>query len=87
MSSADDDRPWMEGRDRPVRVYLTEDEHAQVRAAAAAVDKSVSRFSVEAIVEAARRVAPPPPAPAPPPAAGAEAEAKAKKPRGKGRAK
>jgi hypothetical protein len=49
-----DEGPWMEGRTRHVRVYLTEDEHALVRAAAAKVDKSVSRFSVEAIVEAAR---------------------------------
>jgi uncharacterized protein (DUF1778 family) len=45
---------WMEGRDRPVRVYLTEEEHALVRQAAALADKSVSRFSIEAIVGAAR---------------------------------
>jgi hypothetical protein len=49
-----DEGPWLEGRTRHVRVYLTEDEHALVRAAAAKADKSVSRFSVEAIVTAAR---------------------------------
>jgi hypothetical protein len=45
----------MDGRTRHVRVYLTEDEHALVRAAAARADASVSRFSVQAIVEAAKR--------------------------------
>jgi uncharacterized protein (DUF1778 family) len=47
---------WLVGRTRHVRVYLTEEEHAVVRRAAAAADKSVSRFSVDAIVEAARNV-------------------------------
>lgn len=65
------DEKWTEGRDRHVRVYLTEDEHALVRAAAAKVDRSVSRFAVEAIVAAAEVVieAPAPPAspPEPPP--------------------
>ena len=50
-----EDERWMEGRTRPVRVYLTEAEHAIVRQAAAQADKSVSRFSIEAIVEAARK--------------------------------
>ena len=45
---------WMRGRNRPVRVYLTEAEHALVRQAAARADRSVSRFSVEAAVSAAR---------------------------------
>jgi len=53
MTKKQTEEKWMEGRDRPVRVYLTEDEHALVRRAAAAADKSVSRFSVEAIVEKA----------------------------------
>jgi uncharacterized protein (DUF1778 family) len=48
-------RGWMVGRTRHVRVYLTEAEHARVRAAAALADRSVSRFSVEAIVEAAEK--------------------------------
>jgi uncharacterized protein (DUF1778 family) len=58
---------WMVGRTRHVRVYLTEEEHAVVRRAAAAADKSVSRFSVEAIVEAARgaELGQPPEPPAP----------------------
>ena len=49
-----DEEGWMKGRTRPVRVYLTEDEHAIVRQAAALADKSVSRFSIESIVDAAR---------------------------------
>jgi uncharacterized protein (DUF1778 family) len=49
---------WLVGRTRHVRVYLTEEEHARVRAAAAMTDRSVSRFSVEAIVaEADKRIA------------------------------
>jgi hypothetical protein len=48
------DRAWLEGRTRHVRVYLTEEEHALVRQAAALADKSVSRFSIEAILEVAR---------------------------------
>jgi uncharacterized protein (DUF1778 family) len=47
-------KPWMEGRTRAVRVFLTDEEHAIVRAAAAKADRSVSRFSVEAIVRAAQ---------------------------------
>jgi uncharacterized protein (DUF1778 family) len=47
---------WMVGRTRHVRVYLTEAEHATVRAAAAIADRSVSRFSVEAIVAAAEKL-------------------------------
>jgi uncharacterized protein (DUF1778 family) len=50
-----DDAGWLEGRTRPVRVYLTEEEHALVRQAAALADLSVSRFSIEAIVAASRR--------------------------------
>jgi uncharacterized protein (DUF1778 family) len=50
-----DDAGWLEGRTRSVRVYLTEEEHAIVRQAAALADRSVSRFSIEAIVEVARR--------------------------------
>ena len=46
---------WMEGRTRHVRVYLTEDEHALLRQAAAIADLSASRFSIEAIVSAARQ--------------------------------
>jgi uncharacterized protein (DUF1778 family) len=57
MASRYEDGNWMEGRTRHVRVYLTEDEHAIVRAAAALADLSVSRFSVEAIVQVAREVA------------------------------
>jgi hypothetical protein len=57
---------WLVGRTRHVRVYLTEEEHAVVRRVAAAADKSVSRYSVEAILEIARRDdagTPPPPRP------------------------
>ena len=61
MAHADDER-WTAGRTRPVRVFLTEEEHAVVRQAAALADRSVSRFSVEAIVEAARRAVAAPPA-------------------------
>jgi uncharacterized protein (DUF1778 family) len=50
----------MMGRVRNVRVVLTEEEHALVRAAAAAADRSVSWFSVEAIVEAAKASKPTP---------------------------
>jgi len=53
------DEKWMEGRTRAVRVYLTPEEHKVVRAAAAVADKSVSRFSVEAIVAAAQAVVEP----------------------------
>jgi uncharacterized protein (DUF1778 family) len=49
-------RVWSVGRTRHVRVYLTEAEHARVRAAAAIADRSVSRFSVEAIVAAAEKL-------------------------------
>jgi uncharacterized protein (DUF1778 family) len=48
---------WTMGRTRHVRVYLTEDEHALLRIAAAKVDRSLARFSVEAIVEAAKKLA------------------------------
>jgi hypothetical protein len=61
-----EEQGWMVGRDRPVRVYLTEEEHAAVRQAAALADKSVSRFSIEAIVEVARRTLANPPAAAAP---------------------
>lgn len=44
---------WMEGRTRHVRVYLTAEEHAVLRQAAALADKSVSRYAIEAIVTAA----------------------------------
>jgi hypothetical protein len=54
MAKSEEDG-WLTGRDRHVRVYLTEDEHALVRSAAAKADQSVSRFSIEAIVEAARQ--------------------------------
>jgi hypothetical protein len=54
MPQADDDR-WLDGRTRHVRVYLTAEEHALVRQAAALADRSVSRFSIEAIVESARK--------------------------------
>jgi uncharacterized protein (DUF1778 family) len=54
MPQADDER-WLEGRTRHVRVYLTEEEHALVRQVAALADKSVSRFSIESIMEAARK--------------------------------
>src|SRR5262245_5074303 len=49
---------WMVGRTRHVRVYLTEEEHALLRAAAALADQSLARFSVEAIVETAKRALP-----------------------------
>ena len=52
-----DEEKWMEGRTRAVRCFLTEEEHRLVRKAAAESDKSVSRFAVEAVVEAARRAA------------------------------
>jgi hypothetical protein len=74
----DGDERWLEGRTRHVRVYLTEEEHALVRQAAAAVDRSVSRFSIEAIMAAARTMNASPPAPpadspaATPPAAAAK---------------
>ena len=54
---SENDKRWMEGRTRHVRVYLTEEEHALARAAAALADRSVSRFAVEAIVEQAKRLA------------------------------
>lgn len=54
MPADEAEQRWMEGRTRHVRVYLTEDEHALVRAAAARADKSVSRFSIEAILAAAQ---------------------------------
>src|SRR5207237_10935011 len=57
MAVSENDKRWMEGRTRHVRVYLTEEERALVRAAAALADRSVSRFAVEAIVEAAKGVA------------------------------
>jgi uncharacterized protein (DUF1778 family) len=43
-------------RTRPVRVYLTEEEHALARQAAAKTDKSVSRFAIDATIAEARRV-------------------------------
>lgn len=49
-----DPKGWMEGRTRHVRVYLTEEEHAILRAAAATADKSLARYSVEAIIKAAK---------------------------------
>jgi uncharacterized protein (DUF1778 family) len=52
------ERGWSVGRTRHVRVYLTEEEHAILRAAAAAADRPLSRFSVEAILEAARKLVP-----------------------------
>jgi uncharacterized protein (DUF1778 family) len=55
MPANDSDKQWMQGRTRHVRVYLTEEEHALVRSAAALADRSVSRFAVEAIVEEAKR--------------------------------
>jgi uncharacterized protein (DUF1778 family) len=51
-----EEKGWMTGRTRPVRVFLTEEEHALVRQAAALADRSVSRFSIEQIVEGARRL-------------------------------
>lgn len=53
MAKKEEDERWLEGRTRHVRVYLTDVEHAIVRQAAALADKSVSRFSIEAVVEAA----------------------------------
>jgi uncharacterized protein (DUF1778 family) len=53
---SESDKRWMEGRTRPVRVYLTEEEHALVRSAAALADRSVSRFAVESIVQEAKRI-------------------------------
>jgi uncharacterized protein (DUF1778 family) len=50
---------WMEGRTRPVRVFLTDEEHAIVRAAAAKMDLSISRFAIEAVVARALRVVAP----------------------------
>jgi uncharacterized protein (DUF1778 family) len=55
MAKKEDDERWLEGRTRHVRVYLTDAEHALVRQAAALADRSVSRFSIEAIMEVARR--------------------------------
>jgi uncharacterized protein (DUF1778 family) len=54
---------WSVGRTRHVRVYLTEEEHAVLRMAAAAADLPLSQFSVQAIVEAARKLVPVPPPP------------------------
>jgi uncharacterized protein (DUF1778 family) len=56
MPKGEGEERWLEGRTRHVRVYLTDKEHAMVRAAAAKADRSVSRFSIEAIIETARRV-------------------------------
>ena len=42
------------GRTRHVRVYLTEEEHSILRAAAALADLPLSQFAVQAIVDAAR---------------------------------
>src|SRR5262249_38305624 len=66
-----------EGRTRHVRVYLTEEEHALVRAAAAKVDKSLARFAIDAIVEVANKVVETTEAP----------PAEAKRPRGRGKGK
>jgi hypothetical protein len=44
---------WLQGRTRPVRVVLTEEEHKKVRIAAARADKSISRYAVEAILRVA----------------------------------
>lgn len=41
-------------RKRAVRVYLSDEEHALMRQAAAKQDKSYAEFSVDAIVAAAR---------------------------------
>jgi hypothetical protein len=69
---------WMEGRVRPVRFVLTEEEHALLRQAAALLDKSISRSAIELALEGARRVVSaggaPGPAPQPP-------QDKARKPR------
>ncbi len=66
MTKQEGEKLWMEGRTRPVRVHLTEEEHAIVRAAAAIADLSVSRFSVEAVVAAARKLVPGESSPPPP---------------------
>jgi hypothetical protein len=75
-----EDAGWMEGRVRPVRFVLTEEEHALLRQAAALMDKSVSRSAIELAIEGARRVVSaggaPGPAPQPP-----QDKPKAKKPR------
>jgi uncharacterized protein (DUF1778 family) len=59
VAKAEEQR-WMNGRTRHVRVYLTEEEHALLRTAAAQADQSLSRFSVEAIVQAAKTGKPAP---------------------------
>jgi hypothetical protein len=79
MTKKEAEERWLEGRSRPVRVYLTEEEHALVRAAAARADKSVSRFSVESIVDAAEKLV----GEAPSSSAGGQAADAAKKPAGK----
>ena len=47
---------WSVGRTRHVRLYLNEHEHALLRQAAALADLPLSQFSVEAVVEAARKL-------------------------------
>lgn len=49
------DKEGLEGRNRFVRVALTEDEHALVRTAAALADLSISQFAIRAIVETAQK--------------------------------
>jgi uncharacterized protein (DUF1778 family) len=46
------------GRTRHVRVYLTEEEHSVLRAAAALADLPLSQYAVRAIVDAARAAVP-----------------------------
>ncbi len=57
MAKGGEDKAWLEGRTRHVRFYVTEEEHALLRIAAAQADRSVSRFAVEAAVAAARKLA------------------------------